>query len=151
MAQPPLISAAYSAKNTDHIQLLIDLGADVNTSNKHGQTALLNAVNHNMCIDTVELLLEAGADPNIWATGRVNPQNQTPLMIASHQHNSPELIELLFKHGADPNMRAKYLSALEQAIGSSNHHGYDALKTLVVYCDLEQRDDSGKTRAHPSL
>ena len=140
-----LISAAYKAKNTDHVQLLIDLGADVNASNMHGRTALLNSVTHNMNIDTVELLLEAGADPNVWATGHTDPTDLTPLMIALTRHNNPELIELLIKHGADPDLRVKYQTTLDHTISSSTYNGYDTLKILINYCDIEQPDERGIT------
>ncbi len=55
-------------------------------------------------LNTIELFLQFGADPNIPASSsRTNLV--TPLNIALQQNEHPELVELLLKYKADPNKR----------------------------------------------
>jgi len=49
------------------LQLLLDMGADINERNSDGETALLEAVHYNH-LSCVKLLIERGADPTIEST-----------------------------------------------------------------------------------
>lgn len=63
----PLISAA-SKNNYDMVKLLLDKGADFNSTTVGGLSALQGAIlnnRNNVDINIVRLLLEKGADPNI--------------------------------------------------------------------------------------
>jgi ankyrin repeat protein len=85
---------------------LVLAGADVNTTDRDGRTALFyvaDAIN----VDVAQALLDLGADPNISIGGRADSSlgqqlGSTPLMRAMI---SPALFETLLQGGADPNYR----------------------------------------------
>ncbi|RLM98318.1 ankyrin-3 [Panicum miliaceum] len=92
--------------NTELMKLLLSKGVDIesesdagtplpNIENADGVTALLSAVAAGS-LPCLEVLIEAGADPNIRAGGA------TPLHIAADSGNI-ELIKCLLKAGGDPN------------------------------------------------
>ena len=68
-------------------------GADMNSKDKCGQTALMEASWHGNK-EIVELLIASGADVNA-----KDNEGATALMRASHLRNN-DIIELLKKHGA---------------------------------------------------
>ena len=87
-----------AAEMGDHkkLQELLSSGADVN-SRYYADTALIRAIVTKR-IDTVKLLLEAGANPNL-------PSAQgTPLYHAVTVASSPDIVALLIKYGADVNL-----------------------------------------------
>jgi hypothetical protein len=59
----PLTAAAESC-NTEMVKLLLKKGADVNSRENCGESALFLA-SVNGCVETVRELLEKGANPNI--------------------------------------------------------------------------------------
>jgi ankyrin repeat protein len=61
------------------VKLLLDLGADVNTVNDHGETAMHGAAYGNFP-SVVRLLADHGADITLW--DRPNKRGWTPLFIA---------------------------------------------------------------------
>jgi len=89
----PLMMAAWN-NQVAIAKSLLDHGARVNASNHHGSSALTYA--SQTCPDgkMVELLLDAGADPNAGS----------PLMVASFACNEV-VAEKLLKAGADPAFR----------------------------------------------
>ena len=74
------------------VGLLLDHGADPNTRNDAGATALLWAVDEP---ETTRLLLEHGADPNVRSADGV-----TPLLLAAGRFGSGDVVKLLLDHGA---------------------------------------------------
>lgn len=93
------IAASFGA-NKALIQLL-SYGPDINLPNKYGWTPLKKAsnegtVHHQRRIDSVKLLLEAGA-----AIDQEDDEGYTPLMIAC-----PEIAEILIAHKANVNHQA---------------------------------------------
>jgi ankyrin repeat protein len=61
------------------VKMLLDLGADINTVDKNGDTAMHGAA-YNICPLVMKLLAERGADPQIWKNP--NKAGGTPLFIA---------------------------------------------------------------------
>jgi ankyrin repeat protein len=98
-----LVSAAERGDDGEVRQLLAK-GVDVNGRDQ-ASTALTRAiVKHH--IATVQLLLEAGANPNL-------PDiSYTPLTDAATFSGVPEIVELLLKHQADPNLTFQGQTAL---------------------------------------
>ncbi len=79
---------------------LLDAGADVESPNGDGQTALMLAARIGS-LDVAKLLVERGADVNAKEAWR----GQTALMWAV-DNNFPELTQYLIDNGADVNVRA---------------------------------------------
>ena len=130
----------------DNLQAVIDYGADVNAANKHNITPSMQAC-ENGDIDAINILLDAGADPNITdekgtacihhAVGGgcrkdvllrlisrgtdVNATtkiNRTALKIACLNRNE-DAINVLLNAGADPNIAdADGDTCLHTAVGN---------------------------------
>lgn len=104
---------AVTVNDTKEIKRLIDKGADVNGQNKYGMTPLLTAVSYS-CVESVKLLLELGADPNLGVEGYVDygyklPTYDTPLHFAQWGADSSvpkiaddhtQMVKLLEQYGA---------------------------------------------------
>ena len=86
------------ARGIRKIRKLLKAGANVNTKDKNGETALMDASWDNKK-NIVKLLLKAGADPNI-----KDKDNWTALIYASDRGNT-EIVKLLLKAGANPNIQ----------------------------------------------
>src|SRR5499427_31393 len=91
-----VVEAAMNG-NRDQVRALLKDGADVNTAQADGMTALHWAAQKGD-VDLAKLLLYASA--NVRATTRVG--GYTPLLIASHNGDAP-MIEALLAGGADAN------------------------------------------------
>jgi ankyrin repeat protein len=94
-AEPPLIEAAKS-QDTAMIRALLAKKPDVNARGTDGSTALLWLAHRNDA-EAAELVLNAGADPNL-----ANEYKMTPLSQACLNGN-PAFVRLLLKNGAKPN------------------------------------------------
>jgi ankyrin repeat protein len=106
---PPLLRAVESCKSGpagwDIVRLLLEHGANPETQDRDGRTALMNADSRELA----ELLLDNGANVN--ATDR---EQRTALMYAHRL----DIVELLIARGADVNAKDKY--------------NYGALSTSIV-------------------
>jgi len=96
----------FIAKVTKIIQLFLDYGANVNSTDEYGNNFLLEIlkfedVNLNVRLNIIKLLIKAGADPNIQ-----NNYGETALMIANYDDNL-DIVNILLKAGADPNIKDK--------------------------------------------
>jgi Ankyrin repeats (many copies) len=109
-----LMAAAY-AGDDDVLADLIQRGAELESKDVDGYTALMYACNGGK-MRSVELLVDAGADVN----ARDN-QNSTPVMFAA-QHGHVEIVKALVEHGADTDARGDHgLTAL----GFARQNGHD--------------------------
>ena len=95
---------------------MIDKGADVNGQNKYGMTPLLTAVSYS-CVESVKLLLEFGADPNLGVEGYVDygyklPTYDTPLHFAKWGADS-SVPKIAYDHTQMVNLLEQY-GAVEQ-------------------------------------
>ncbi len=89
----PLMSAALYG-DARAVAELLEKGADPNTKNDAGATALLWAVDD---AEITRQLLEHNADPNVKSADGL-----TPLMMAAAHLGSVEVVKLLLDHGAKP-------------------------------------------------
>ncbi|HEY6346965.1 MAG TPA: ankyrin repeat domain-containing protein [Bryobacteraceae bacterium] len=89
-ATPLMYAALYG--DADGVRMLFQNGADANTRNDAGATALLWAVDSP---EVTRLLLEHGADPNIRSADGL-----TPLLLAAGHLGSTDVLKLLLDHGA---------------------------------------------------
>jgi ankyrin repeat protein len=87
---PLMFAALYG--DTHSVGLLLDKGADPNTGNDAGATALLWAVDEP---EVTRMLLEHGANPNVRSMDGL-----TPLLLAAGHLGSGGVVRLLLDHGA---------------------------------------------------
>jgi hypothetical protein len=85
-----LRGAAYNNK-PDELTQAIAAGADVNSTDQNGYTALMWAAQNNR-LDMVQVLLDHGADPNL--------KSATGLTAARLGRDYPKVLALLKAHGA---------------------------------------------------
>ncbi|MDW5288751.1 ankyrin repeat domain-containing protein [Formosa sp. PL04] len=142
----PLIHAAYKGR-LDIVEMLISMGVGINIETQKGQTALMFACEEGHA-ETVKLLLEAGADPNIG----VNKQHHlygggrqaSPLNTAAFWGYT-DIVRMLLAKGADietsgenDRKNALHLSAIEKH--------YEVVKELIVAgADPNVKDGYGST------
>ena len=103
----PLAAEAIMMRRHVAIKEMLELGLDVNTVNKKGNSLLHIVLEYyNGSKKIIELLLKAGADVNA-----VNNKGETPLHIATkfryltdrHEYRDKSKIKLLLEAGADVN------------------------------------------------
>ena len=97
-----LLNREWFKKATlEDVQAEIKSGADVNTVDETGWTALMFAVQCRCETEIIKLLLDAGADVNVkdW-------NDMTPLMLAT-LCDGADVIDVLIKHGADIEAKDK--------------------------------------------
>jgi len=105
--------------NTDIIRFLLENGADPNTRNDLGNTALaLASASCKSCDVAPEILLKARADPNIQ-----NNAGWTPLMVASSRGYVGG-VETLLKYGADPRIMNNCRRTASEIAGYQNQRGF---------------------------
>ena len=75
----PLEEAGEENEAVEAVNMLLDLGADINGINNEGDTAMHGAA-YNIYPRVVELLAKRGADPQIWS--RPDKFGRTPLFLA---------------------------------------------------------------------
>jgi ankyrin repeat protein len=75
----PQEEAGEENEAVEAVNLLLDLGADINTVDNNGDTAMHGAA-YNIYPRVIELLVKRGADPKVW--GKPNKAGRTPLFIA---------------------------------------------------------------------
>jgi len=93
------------------LQYLLSKGLNPDHQNDFGKTPLIYAVQYSQ-LESVKMLLEAGADSNVKTTRPVNTcfytirtYNMTPLHYAV-RYASPEIIKMLLDHGAATFIKA---------------------------------------------
>ena len=107
--------------NTEMVQMLLDLGADVNTRNRSQMTPLHTAaiMRHH---DVAQLLLAKGADVNAQSS-----IGQTPLHISATR-NDVALAQMLLDQGVDVNLTDKQQRrAVDWAMLHNNQNFVDLL------------------------
>ncbi|KAF4345847.1 ankyrin 1 [Fusarium beomiforme] len=111
-------------------KILLDRGANPNSNADDRWTPLQRAIEKKQ-YQMVEMLLQAGADPN--ATSLKN--RQPPLHSALRQ---PKIVRLLLRSGADPNIRSSFgFTALTFAACFNHEEAVEALLEYEVAVDLE--------------
>lgn len=110
------------------VQILLELGADVNVQDNHDKmTPLLESVSRNHP-EIVRLLLQHGANPN----HQTSLQRKTPLHLAVEQRNE-DIVRLLLEHGrADPNRIARKLKHEWTPLDLACRHGAVAMVRLLL-------------------
>ena len=161
----PLVDAARNA-DVDGVRALLQKGADVNTAEADGTTAL-HWASHRDDVVSADLLIRAGASVNaandlgatpLWAASLngsaamvrrllaagANPNaalllGETPVMVASRSGN-PDVVEQLLAKGANVNARAaRGQTALMWAVAQRHP---DVVKVLLAHgADVRARSE----------
>jgi ankyrin repeat protein len=84
------------------VALLLELGAQINETNKFGDTALHDCVALGN-VEMTELLLSKGADPN-----KANAQGNTSLHIAFESEVSEKMFQILVNAGGNLRLKNNY-------------------------------------------
>ena len=126
LSQPPL-SMTIKANDRDLFDLLLGLGADVNTPGDRADGTPLNYAlrcgSGNRNHQFLELLLSNKADPNM--QGDLNAQRPLQTAVAL---NNKSAIELLLRYGADPELATGLCpSPLDMAVKSDDLEMYMTL------------------------
>ena len=135
-----LITTARARHSARSLQLLLDSGAEVNTTNVFGASALMAAAAADD-LESVRLLVKRGADVNahsrgskpvvIWGGGR------SPLAWAAFRGNI-DMAAFLLRSGAEINSAEGFGSALTQAVWGGREEMAEFL--LKNGADAQQKD-----------
>jgi ankyrin repeat protein len=118
---------------------LIENGASVNASNRYGVTPLVAACMGTGDVAVVELLLDAGADPD-----SAMPSGQSALMTAARSGKA-DVVDLLVARGADIEAREQWRGQNALMWAAAEGHP-DTIKTLVeAGADVHARTNAGFT------
>ncbi len=112
----PLLSALSAQKPPSEVAPLLEDSADLAATDAIGNSVLHYAIRSDHSLEMVELLLAAGADPNV-----PNLDTDTPLAFAIAQKSDPAVFDALIAGGAltvvpaDPNIgrRSSFVAATE--------------------------------------
>ncbi|WP_434524206.1 ankyrin repeat domain-containing protein [Photorhabdus asymbiotica] len=107
LQQESALHTAAKIGNPDYLKFLLSAVPDVNVIHPVTLATPLHAAVQVGRKMQAELLLIAGADPNL-----ANRIGDTPLHIAA-KINSPELVLILLKSGADPKLQNKQQSTFQ--------------------------------------
>ena len=125
LCETPLTRASYHGQK-DIVQLLFDSGADLNKTDGNGVSPLHHAASREK-IDTVQLLIKLGAEPQLWKAAKngqydilqkllqagANPNKielhggEFPLLLAAMK-GQKNIVQLLLQRGAKPNVGNQY-------------------------------------------
>ena len=126
------------------LQAIIDHGADVNAANMQNWTALMTACAKSNA-DAINVLLKAGADPNI-----ANVNGETCLYCAVRGACNREVLQVIIDHGADVNVKNENeITALMIACEKSNADSINIL--LNAGADTMLSDITGATWIHHAV
>jgi ankyrin repeat protein len=132
LGNTPLILAARRAGNSLTVKSLLEHGASVAERNNAGVSPIMSGAASGD-LETVRLLLEAGANANDFPTS-TDPRSsdlpagmRTPLMWAAY-YNDERMVRLLLDRGADPNLSTYFGSPLSHACWND---GFEAAELLI--------------------
>ena len=131
---PSRVADTVKAQNWGAVQALLDDGADVNTPQGDGATALHWAAHWDE-LKSAELLIAAGA-----AVDTANALGVTPLWLACN-NGSAVMVQTLLEAGADPN--AALPSGETSLMTASRTGGTEAVRLLLDHgADVSKKEDS---------
>lgn len=119
----PLMQAVLYG-DCDEVRLLLVNGADPNSQNEAGATALMWAVADP---EKTRLLLERGADVNARSA-----DGRTPLLIAAGQFENYDVVRLLLDRGADLSAKSPAGRGYATPLSEAARVGDEALLRMLI-------------------
>jgi ankyrin repeat protein len=138
-SNPDIAPLAQAVRRGDAAEIRRQLErVQADTPGSHGETLLVEAIRAGQA-DSVEALLEGGADPN-----RASARGETAMHAAAFS-DDPEVLRLVLAHGGDANARNTKTgeTALMKALLSPNANQYAVL--LDAGADPDLADANGGT------
>ena len=133
--------AAYGDCSIETMQAIISNDVDVNATNKNNVTALMLACEKKNK-DATNVLLHAGADPNI-----ADANGSTCLHYAARNYYCTEVLQAVISHGVDVNaINKNNITALRLACEKKNKDAVNGL--LNAGADPNIADANGNTCLH---
>jgi ankyrin repeat protein len=120
---------------------MLDAGADPDSRDETGRTALMIAAEAEYSADRVVLLLEHGASPNLAGKNKL-----TPLMVAAANYQ-PDIVKVLLDHGADPNAVDESGETVLLKAAASRRSWHEEEKPLIHFL-LEKGADRQRANPH---
>jgi ankyrin repeat protein len=134
---PVSISLAAKEGNSEIVEILLKVGTDPNEIYALHPPPLISAVVNNH-FDTVKVLLEGGANPNV----RHGQASNTALLLATDE-NLFDIMLLLLEVGADPNIKnSDDITPLVMAIVAANGQAVNLLLANGADPNLSNRFDT---------
>lgn len=136
-------------KDREVLQILINAGCDVNTTDHRGRTALFawNDFQYGphlkKAIDFVSWLLENGADASIVAM-----DGETPLHGLGYKPEEQDIVRLLGKAGSNINAARKTDGMTPLHLAGKNRSLMDPQVFAEVNGDFQKQDSEGNTPLH---
>jgi ankyrin repeat protein len=124
---------AIKTRNISYALELIEKGADINSRDKYGNTALMNA-SYEGLMPIVEKLINAGADVNAY-----DEENNYDALQYAVMKNHLDIVRVLLKAGANPN--AQTVNGYTALMDAAMQGNIDILRTL-----LQAGVPNGRTR-----
>ena len=137
----PLILAASLHNDPQVISVLLEAGANPNTTGWSSRTALIVNATRTGSIPIARALLDHGADANIADAG-----GTTPLMTACKNNQPLDYIRTLLKADADPNALTKITLVSPLMEAAKNHSDPEVITLLVDHgANIHAEATSGMT------
>ena len=150
---PVLLHAIMQKASVNTLSCLISAGADINQCSLWEEVTPLSAAAKRLNLQVVQLLLDAGANPNgplkpeysklFTRYGSLNRRFQSPLLCAlkenyHHEDDSCDVVRLLLEFGADPNISALDIILEQRSRLSSEeicklYEQYDKEEPFLLY------------------
>ena len=115
---------ATRAGNIERVQALLDEGADINSLDKYGQTALMNAAVHGD-LELVQMLVKHGAELNHTAKYRL-----TALMLAVI-NNHRAVVSVLLEAGANAELAGSKGHFEHTPLEYAKEHGLHEIAAIL--------------------
>ncbi len=113
--------------NIERVQALLNEGTDINSLDKYGQTALMNAATRGD-INLVQVLVKHGAELNHTAKYKL-----TALMLAVINHHKA-VVSVLLEAGANAELGGSKGHFERTPLGYAKEHGLHEIAVILSNC-----------------